>query len=111
MFGRSPKSFSFSSPNVFDPLLYPSHLQAKLAELVDFAESNLTAACNQKRSYGHHTAPLSFAVGNLVWLSVHTAGKLDPWWEGEWVIKSVRSPVNIEITNKRKIKVVDTNLL
>ena len=40
-----------------------------------------------------------------------TVGKLDPRWEGEWVIKSVKSPVTMEIYDGKRTKVVHTNRL
>lgn len=64
--------------------------------------------------YDNRTSSPSFQVGNPVCLSVPTAtaGKLDPKWEGEWTVKSVKSPVTIEISNnKNSTKVVHTNHL
>ena len=52
-----------------------------------------------------------FAAGEPVWLSAPTAGKLEPRWEGDWVIKSVKGPTNMEITNGKTTKVVHTNRL
>lgn len=112
MYGRNPSSTPFSKSPAFDALSYPAHLQAKFAELHDFVETNLAAAAhNQKQTYDQHTATPSFTAGEPVWLSVPTAGKLDPKWEGEWVIKSVKSPINMEIDNGRNTKVVHTNRL
>ena len=112
MYGCNPSSTPFSKSPAFDALSYPAHLRAKLAELRDFVETNLAAAAhNQKRDYDQHTATPSFTAGEPVWLSVPTAGKLDPKWEGEWVIKSVKSPTNMEIDNGRNTKVVHTNCL
>ena len=45
-----------------------------------------------------------FAAGEPVWLSAPTAGKLEPRWEGDWVIKSVKGPTNMEIMNGKKHK-------
>ena len=90
---------------MFDTSSYPLHLTAKLAELRDFVENNLAAAAhNQKCTYDQHTLMPTYSVGDLVWLSVPTAGKLDPKWEGRWVVKSVKNPVSIEITNKETTK-------
>ena len=99
-------------PMEFDSLSYPAHLQAKLAELRDFVEANLTeAAHHQKCAYDQHTSVRSFSAGEHVWLSAPTAGKLEPRWEGGWVIKSVKGPTNMEITNGKTTKVVHTNRL
>ena len=53
----------------------------------------------------------SFNVGDLVWLSQPTAGKLDPRWDGSWIIKSFHSPVTLQITNGKLDKVVHINHL
>ena len=44
-------------------------------------------------------------------MSVPTAGKLDPRWEGNWKISAVKSPLTIEITHGRRKKVVHVNRL
>ena len=72
MFGRH-QSVAYDSSS------YSAHFQAKLAELQDFVETNLTAAAsNQKLAYENHTASCRFSIGCLVWHTVPTAGKLDP---------------------------------
>ena len=84
MFGRSPKPVPFSSPTAFDPPSHILHTYKLNLQNSWFVESNLTAAAhNQKHSYDHHTSPPSFSVVNLVWLSVLTAGRLDPMREEE----------------------------
>ena len=109
MYGRNPSLSSFSLQNAFDSLSNPAHLQAKLAELQDFVETKMAAtAHNQKHSYDQHTLIPAYAVGDLVWLSVP---KLDPRWEGGWVVKAVKSPISIEIMNNRTNKIVHTNRL
>ena len=114
-YGRNPSLAPFSKSTAFDSPSYSAHLRAKLAELQDFVEANLAAsASNQKHSYDNRAStPPSFQVGNPVWLSVPTAGKLDPKWEGEWTVKSVKSPVSIEISNdsKNSTRVVHANRL
>ena len=37
--------------------------------------------------------------------------KLDPRWEGEWVVKSVKGPVSVEIYDGKRTKTVHTNRL
>ena len=79
MYGCNPSSTPFSKSNKFDSLSYPAHLQAKLAELHDFVEANLTeAARHQKCAYDQHTSVHSFSAGEPLWLSAPTAGKLEP---------------------------------
>ena len=110
MYGHNPSPTPFSKSNKFDSLSYPAHLQAKLAELHDFVEANLTeAAHHQKCAYDQRTSVRSFSAGEPIWLSAPTAGKLQPRWEGDWVIKNVKGPTNMEITNGKNTKVVHTN--
>jgi hypothetical protein len=113
MYGRLPCTTPFSKSLSFDTQSYPTILRAKLAELRDFVDTNLAAAAaqKQKQHYGQHTKAPSFQVGDPVWLSVPTAGKLDARWEGEWVVKSVKSPTTVQIANSRTIKVVHMNRL
>ena len=96
----------------YDPQSYPAHIQAKLAELQDLVHTNLSkAACSQKRNYDQHAKQPTFVVGSPVWLSIPTAGKLDPRWEGEWIIKAMKSPITAEICDGKRIRVVHTNRL
>ena len=112
LYGRHPTPSQLATQLGYDSLSYPAHLQAKLAELQDFVHTNLTqAAYSQKSYYDQHTKQTTFAPGDPVWLSIPTAGKLDPRWEGEWVIKSVKSPVTMEICDGNRSKVVHTNRL
>ena len=50
-------------------------------------------------------------VGDPMWLSVPTAGKLSPRWEGKWTVKTVLSQINMEITDGRQNKVAHINHL
>ena len=112
MFSREPHAFLFDSPLTFDPGSYQHYLQAKLAELQDLVESNLVNAVDQQKfHYDKQSKAPSFVIHDKVWLSVPTAGKLQPRWEGGWKVTSVKSPVTIEISNGRKSKVVDSNRL
>ena len=99
-------------PPAFDAQSYPAHLQAKLAELHDWVESNLAAVAHkQKSTYDRHSTLPKFSVGDTVWLSIPTAGKLDSRWEGGWTVKSIKSPVNLEIAKGSRSKVIHTNRL
>lgn len=112
MYGRDPTPVPFSTQAAFDPVSFPAHLQAKLAEMHDFVEANLAqAAHHQKRFYDRHSSNPTFRVGDHVWLSVPTAGKLDPRWEGGWVVKAVWNPLTIEIVKGESSKVVHSNRL
>ena len=76
-----------------DPSSYHGQLLSKLAQLRDFVETNIAEkAHHQKISYDHHVKTRSFQVGDSVWLSIPTAGKLDPRWEGKWVVHSFPGP-------------------
>ena len=72
-------------------------------------EANLVeASTRQKIGYDRHTRPSrQFKIGDPVWLSTPTAGKLSPRWER---ISSVKSPVTMEIMEKRS-RVVHINRL
>ena len=113
MFGRQPQHTNIATPVAFDSGSYQAHLQAKLSEFRDLVESNMTQAANrQKVTYDHHSTSRTFKEGDTVWLSIPTAGKLDPRWEGRWIIKSIKSPINFEITDGiNRTKVVHINRL
>ena len=112
MFGREPHALLFDSPLAFDPGSYQHYIRAKLADLRDLVESNLVKVADQQNFlYDKQSSAPSYTVNDKVWLSVPTAGKLQPRWEGGWKVKSVKSPVTIEISNGRKSKVVHSNRL
>ena len=114
MFGRQPHTVNtgFEPSVANDPSSYASILRAKMAELKDFVESKLSsAAAEQKRFYDRSSVQRSFKVNDPVWLSIPTAGKLDPKWEGEWKVVSIKSSVNVEISNGKQTKAVHINRL
>ena len=82
--------FNFSHPRLFDPGTYQAQLQAKLAQLHDLVETNSPKLATPKRP---HSTPPSFKDGDPVWLSVPTAGTLQPRWKGNCRIKTVKSPI------------------
>ena len=100
MYGCEPKKAHFNPNTAFDISSYQAHLRSKLAELRDFVELNLSqAAHSQKSFYDNHSQLRSFRSGTTVWLSVPTAGKFEPRWEGSWTVRSTKTPVSIEITD------------
>ena len=110
MFGRQPKLSVFDSPHAFDSTTYQFHLCTKLAKLKDIVESNLvSSAADQKHFHDRRSHVSSFRVGDNVWLSSPRAGKLDPKWEGNWKVVSVKNPVNVEISDGARTKVVHIN--
>ena len=112
LYGRDPPLHQLQQHLAYDSLSYPAHIRHKLAELQDFVHTNLTQeASRHKTYYDHCTNVPSFTTGDPVWLSIPTAGKLEPRWEGGWVVKSVKSPVNVEISDGRRTRIVHTNRL
>ena len=112
MFGREPHSAVFQPSCGFEPTSYQFHLRDKLAKLQDLVESNLVlSATNQKMFYDRKAQPRTFNVDDTVWLSISTAGKLDPRWEGKWKIMSLKSPTTVEISDGNRHKIVHINRL
>ena len=100
VYGRQPTQTGLPRATAFDPESYSAHLSTKLAELRDFVDTNLAAAAEHRKStYDKHSMTWSFKIGDLVWLSIPTAKKLDPRWEGKWKVTSVRTPLSVETTN------------
>ena len=90
MLGRQGQKPTLPSEAPHDVHSYQSYLRAKLANLANFVEShNVQASTQQKYYFDKHTQSRTFAIGDSVWLSIPTAGKLDPRWEGGWTVKSV----------------------
>ena len=82
-----------------------SSLASQFMEMHDFVQKQTTtAAWRQKEQYDVHAQERNFHVGDQVWLSIPTAGKLDPRWEREWIIRAVKSHVNMEISDGRRKK-------
>ena len=83
-----------------------------MVELQDLVEVHIAeSAHRQKVDYDRHSAERQFKPGDLVWLSVPTAGKLDPRWKGNWTVRSMKLSVTVEITDGERTKVVHTNRL
>ena len=75
-------------------------------------ETNLAAvSAHQKSTYDVHSKSRTFTQGEPVWMSVPTRGKLDPKWEGGWLVKSVKGLVNVEISDGKRTKIVHVNRL
>eukprot|EP00731_Ephydatia_muelleri_P033383 Em0028g58a len=66
---------------------------------------------SQRVEYNKHMAKREFHQGDLVWLSIPTAGELDARWEGKWTVTSPKSPVAVEITDGARTRVVHVNRL
>ena len=113
MFGRQPNSLAtFAPANGYDPDSYQAQLKLKLAELYDLVEVNLAAESRRQREmFNKHSAQRSLTTGDKVWLSIPTAGKLQPKWDGTWEVRSVKNPITIEITDGNRTKTVHVNRL
>jgi len=110
-FGHHPK-LPDNSIDAFDTNFYQTHLRAKLAELQDLVASNsASAAHRQQQGYNRLTKLQQFTPGDLVWLSVPTADKLTPHWEGRWKVDEVKNSINVKISNDSQSKVVHVNRL
>ena len=111
-FGHNPCTSYLGSQAAYNSSVYQDHICDKIAELQDFVDTNLVqAASNQKVAYYSKTCVRKFTEGDPVWLSIPTAGKLDPRWEGNWTIKSIKSPVTMEISDGNRTRVVHVNRL
>jgi hypothetical protein len=112
MYGREPSSGVLVQPSGYDVSDFSTVLQSKLSHLQDLVEAhNTEAAHRQKLYYDRRSGERCFKIGDLVWLSIPTAGKLDPHWDGKWSVKSVKTPLTLEITDGDKTKVVHVNRL
>ena len=112
MFGHCAHKSPLRTRHSHDVTSYQDQLCAKIALLYDFVELNNVQACgHQKYNFDQSTQSRTFSVGDLVWLSIPTAGKLDPGWEGEWIIRSVQSPVTYTIHDGTRTKTVHINRL
>ena len=110
MYGREPSSGVLMQPTGYDASDFSLVLQSKLSQLQDLVEANNTeAAHRQKLCYDKRSSERRFKVGDTVWLSIPTAGKLDPHWEGRWSVKSVKTPLTVEITDGVRTKIVHVN--
>ena len=114
MFGRQPHAANtdFEGSTAYDPSSYKMTLQAKMAELKDFVESKVTSAvAEQKRVYDRSSTHRPFKLNDPVWLSNPTAGKLDPKWVGDWKVTAIKGPVNVEILDGKRTRIVHINRL
>ena len=114
MFGRQPKQpdLGTTDTSAYDPTSYQAQITCKMAKLQDFVETHLVySATKQQMFYNKHSRHRQFKVGDHVWLSIPTAGKLDPKWEGGWKVVKVISPINMQIHDGKRTRVVHTNRL
>lgn len=112
MFGRSSTVSDLPARCAFEPMSYQADLRKRLAEFHDLVETHhAQAAQGQKEQYDRSAHSRAFVVGDFVWLSCPTAGKLDSRWEGGWEISKVIGNNTFEIRNNKGSKVVHVNRL
>ena len=111
MFGRQWQKPPLPSKAAHDVHSYQGCLRAKLATLADFVESHNVQASTQQKYFDKHTKFRTFTIGDAVWLSIPTAGKLDPRLEEGWTVKSVHSPTTYTISDGSRTKTVHINRL
>ena len=112
MFSRSPHMSELPPLAAFDTGTYQHQLRTKLAQLQDLVDASLTqAGARQKKAFDRNTHTCSLQPKDAVWLSIPTAGKLSPWWEGGWEILSQEGPTMYIITDRRRREVAHINRL
>ena len=101
MFGRDPKQTTFPPKDTFDSSSYLAYLLIKVAKLQNLVANNTNAAAQQQQQKSHYnknSVTRIFSVSEPIWLSIPTACKLQPRWEGKWTVQQIRGPVNLKIT-------------
>ena len=112
MFGCTPQQPPFPETTAYDIISYQNSLHSKVARLTDFVETHMTeAAHKQKVCYDQHASPHSFKIGDAVWLTSLTASKLDPKWEGDWEVQTVKGPTTYTISDGKRTRTVHVNRL
>ena len=119
--GVSPFEMMFGRQGQKPPLPQKQHMTCipikatsvpNLPPFADFVEShNVQASTQQKYYFDKHSKFRTLTIGDAVWLSIPTAGKLDPRWEGGWTVKSVQSPTTYTISDGSRIRTVHINRL
>ena len=86
------------------------YIHCKLSKHYNFVETHMIDEAHyQQRSYNQSLQQRSFHVGDTVWLDLPTAGKLDPKWEGGWLVKAIPGPVTYMITDGKRNRTVHIN--
>uniref|UniRef100_A0A5S6Q0K7 Integrase catalytic domain-containing protein n=1 Tax=Trichuris muris TaxID=70415 RepID=A0A5S6Q0K7_TRIMR len=116
IFGRSPFDLNplvhLPDYHGYDPPSYHDHLLTRIKRTYCMAKRNLDqAAQRQCRAYNRcATSQPVYHCGDPVWLYRRTCAKLEPRWEGNWLVRKVIGPVTVEIQNNDgQRKVVHVN--
>ena len=98
MFGRASQTNRLQPETAFKSECFQALLKHKLAQIKEFVKTKVAiSAKHKKENYDHHATERSFRAGDTVWLSIPTPGTLASQWEGGWTVKSVRSPVTLNL--------------
>ena len=94
---------------------YSQQIQRKLAQMFELVELHLIESGSSQKAYydSKSASQPPFSQGSHVWLSVPTAGKLDPKWECGWTVTqqiAEQPTVQIKHTDGR-VKTVHINRL
>ena len=114
MFVREPKCPDFEGHDTAacDPTSYQAQITYKMAKLQDFVETHLVDSASKQHTFYNkhsHSRHCQFKLGDCIWLSIPTAGKLQPKWEGGWKVAKVISPINLKIHDGKRTRVVHIN--
>lgn len=94
---------------LYNPESYPLDLKYKLQVAHQDARNNLLLSKhNRKNCYDKSLNNLSYKNGQLILVKNEIASKLDPQWEGPFVVSNDLG-VNVEITKKNKPCIIHKN--
>jgi len=96
MHGRCAHKLPLATRTAHDVISYQDQLRAKLVQLYDSVKLNNVQTSSQQKTI-LIVAPNQehLLISDLLWLSIPAAGKLDPKWEGGWVIPSFTEPNHV----------------
>ena len=111
MFGRASQTNDLQQETALEPESYQAHLKHNMEEIKGFVKTKVAiSAKRQEENYDCQAIERSFGAGDTIWLSIPNARKLDPRWQGGMLDCAVsRIPVQLEIVNGRKRKIVHVN--
>ena len=101
IFGFTPAPFAIAV--AYDPVSY------QVPKGPQFKANLVQAASQQQVYYNGHSYQRQFKVGDAVWLSIPTAGKVDPKWEGGWIVMKVESLITMKVQKGDTRHVVHVN--
>ena len=105
MFGREPSLPVNTSELAHDTQSYSQQIQRKLAQMFELVELHLIESGSSEKAYydSKSASRLPFLRGSHVWLSVPSAGKLDPKWECGWTAtQQIAEQPTVQIKHKKE---------